>query len=1381
MTCILTAIELSHRHIQETSVANLLPKNDPLQAPELSDVGLLQNAWDVPLIIKESDNKDERTFVNPLPPLPAITLADAIWNVEEEHVSEHHDGHHHRNSHEHQHDQHYEHNQGHHQEHTNGEPEAEESSDHHPEANEAFHGQEHHVTSSFEEKNQQESAPVIVQEREYPMLNWNPSWEEPPNNNNAVDIPDLQVYSNIWDNPQPDTHVWIPPAVTDLPPPPPMIDYHHQYIHHSEVHNEQPQGTEVHMAIFPWEEQKESRPAPTRIWQDEQEIERRAREEEAWLRAEEEARIREEEERRRMEAEQAAAAEQQRYASMFVHSNDQGRQEWDGQRHDVNNQQQVIQEAWDAESGMIQQTVSERTTYHQEHTTSIDQPFVNVWDQMPSIQKYLSMIGAHDAFKKSEYQPYTKQQGEEEEEEVMAYSKEDQETAPNDEEEEDYEEEEEEAEYEDEEDEEDEEATETSAADTVPRSASPPFPTQKDRWWGEPFAIDSMPTTPHLGKLGWRSPLMPTTPRLEDADWDDRDLIPLPLKRTSRLFQPENIYQQSVTSPLKPPTEAPSSNITVMESETDSKPKKKKRRVKKPRKLFADEDDMLKRTPFASAVTTPTSEKSFLFTDVDIDADEQKDETVEPKAPDSFGEYKIEWASDLLKGTNAGIITPMARTPSREFEAGSYFEGAASSVIHKRNKYNSLASRTTWDPLHALKSLKANGEKLLISTKLGSENGDQQEGNEDSDEEYAPAAYYDNDDEEELGVLGLTFPSARPNRGFTMSKDDSPTYESMTASPATPTAKGMTMNLTDKILQEVAERRTSTDIALHEAATSLVKSTEADAQDDGYAMSPVMEEFSHKNVSATELEMSQDDLSKRRSHSLDSTHSQQSKEVDEKDKRTESSVETATATEDIDSHPVHYDIVQAATEKLRQISGVDWEAAAKEGASQDEDVTQVIFAQRYDGIPSVPLSETVTQSTSSKEPSYTSLTKPDSVAAAFETAPDDPSTGEENALEQPSKVTAIDTETDNQALSESQEEDKSAQIVTQETAEDGKVEEPIASSAQEDNEEEAIKPAVATDIGEPLSPTSQPGNVSEASNELLKPPTSDLQDTKKVIEPEITVDTDKSVARSSIPAPLSLKSENKRPETEKVHVYDDLKTPTQASFTSMSRAHDQESDSLTTSPVYSSEGESSLPDDVKKNLMDTVASLVQNVKAGDTGVPGPILETTNSLLMERETSLSNRDAQALSEDQIESYTQEPKRETNEAGMHNNVTEPGTTEPVSNRQSMMEDTYADDDMSDAQYLSATEGDRQSESGTSVDWFSVRSFNGSTDHSDNEDDQREPDTRNIHQEFLRRFGEFPELTDLSSSLTSNEEEHPVENPEADEGSVTPDATSADHTPA
>lgn len=1324
-----------------------LPQNDPLQAPELTDVGLMTNAWDVPTIIKGSDNHDERTTVHPLPPLPEITLAVQPWYLEEAHVQEYQAAQ--SND-----DQH--HNEQPHEEFTHSEIQYEEHHHHSdPVSEDAHHHEEHNVSdyqesyhhdqqSHHQHEHHNEPAPPPAQEREYAMLNWNPSWEEPPSNNNEIDIPDLQIYSNVWDYPQHNNQVWVAPAVEDLPPPPSMIDYHHQYIHHhQEVQEEHPQESTPYVAVFPWEEQQEYRPAPSRIWQDELERERRAREEAEWLRAEEEARVRAEEEARWRDEEERKRLEREQAAAQW----NQG--EVNGQSFGVNNQQEVIQQAMDAEAGIIEQTVSEFHDHQQPST--LDQPFVSVWDQMPSIKRYLALLGANEAFKKSEYQTYPDQ--EEQEQEEATYSQQEQElTTEDEEEEEDYE-------YEDEDEEEDEEEEEEEEVqeETITKPAAPP--TQANSWWGEPFAIDSMPTTPRLNKFGWRSPLMPATPRLEDEDWDDRDLIPLPLKRTSRLYQPEALYQQEFTSPPKTTADIPKSNASVSESEGSVKQQKKKRRAKKPRKLFADEDDMLKRTPFASAVTTPTSEKSFLLPNVDAETD-----IINVAESESFGEYKIEWASDLLKGSQAGIITPMARTPSREKEVTSYFEGAASPGTPKKNKYNALASRTVWDPLRALKSLKANGEKLLITTKLGgAEKGHQPEDVEDSDEEYAPAAYYDNDDEEDLGVLGLTFPKSRSSFGYALSKDDSPQYDSMTASPATPTAKGMTMNLTDKIIQEAVDRRANADFALHEAATSLVKSTEAD--DDGYAMSPVMEEFPGKNESATELEMSSGDLFKRRA-SLETptketptTPSVTETKVEQPlDKQRSVNVDDMEST--TESHPVQYDVVQAATEKLRQIAGVDWEAAAKEDSARGNDVSNWVFAQQHEGVPSAQ------QTAVEEQPKDTAADDAEVPSVPLDLAPEELAIAEEPVAEF-AKAQQKDTPTQGEPTQSEPVQVEPTQVeptqvepaqVESAQVEPAQVEPAQVEPAQVEPTQVELPQAIPQVASQDEAPSSE--DQPRISSDLPKA-SGDSEPPKEPTEPAVEADETKSEARK-VPGHLSLKDRNVEDVNKHVHKYDDLKTPTQATF--VSGIHpDVAGNTAESNSEYSSEGEQSLPEDIKKNLVDTVEHLVRKVEAGEPSTSDLLQGTDKTQLMERETSMSNRDAQALSEEEITSYIHQPT--INPPQAHTTSEDPITAMPV-HREDTERGDDDDDDLSDTQYLSATEGDHHSESGASADWFSVQSSNAS-DHSDFEDDQRVPETGNIHQEFLRRFGGFPQLNNELSSLDSWT---PSEDNDAEEHSVT-----------
>ncbi|KAJ2961596.1 hypothetical protein NQZ79_g3180 [Umbelopsis isabellina] len=1232
------------RHdLQQTAIAEYLPQRDPLQAPELTNLGSLKNAWDTSAIMENTDHLDERTFVNPLPPLPPITFQDEVWRGEEQHNEEqpsyiYAHGHHQPTEH-----------HGHQEQHGHYQP-----TEHHEH-------QEHHGQHEQHENNEQQhgyhaKAPVHdsgnvdteakeyhhhVPEESYGMLNWNPSWEEPPQEQSAIDIPNLQIYGNAWDNPQSHNQIWIPPS--ELPPPPPSVDYHHQYIHlpTNSQNNEQLPDSH-HDPVFPWEEEKEVRHVPTRIWQDEQEIEKRAREEEEYRRIEAE--------RAAAEAENIARASQHQVYGHYQEHHDH-------HASDMSGKQEIIQQALEVENDMIEQTISETASHPQEQPSTLDQPFVSVWDQMPDIQKYLARIGVHDAFKHSEYQPLTANETEE-----VTETLEQQEHAAEEEEVEDegsaeeYEELEEDSEVDEEENEE-----HTKITKPVHLNIDPP-PTLAQSWWGEPFAIDSMPTTPLMGKAGARSPMLPMTPRLEDDDWDDRDLIPLPLKRTSKLFQGDlSVFPESKT-PMesKSPIEVPKSDPSLPPVDSTLK-QKKKRRIKKLRKMFADENDMIKKTPFASAVTTPTSEKGFIIPPVEVE--ETIVETVNHSRTDSFGEYKIEWASDLLKG-HEGVATP-ARTPSKEITSDSYFDvtPATSPAPKKKSKYNIYASRSTWDPLHALKSLRASGEKLLIKTKFESNEL------EDSDDEYAPAAYYNNDDEEDLGVLGLTFPASRVKKEYAMSKlEDSPPNDSVSVSPATPTAKGMSMNLTDKIMQEAVERRINTDIALHEAATSLVKSTEAAYNDDGYAMSPTTEEFPNFNVSATELEMSQDNSSKRRRSTAGSeaqsenqlalVHGEQEKEGGNESKQVPNEEPDDT------SDPVHSDIIQAATDKLKQIAGVDWEAEAKDEASHMEDTKNWVFAQR---------SERVTPTTS---------------------AP-----GTNKTEKQPAGIDNVgEQEVPSELLSD------------------------------------------VTLTQQPEYPQTE-GDVSKSDPEVAATSTAPESKEDTPTEESTLSESTSSVARndyrSNAPGQMSFSNDDEtEPEAER---RDSLKTPTQSSFAVSTLAHQSEEWPLVHDDA--SESTSSLPEDVEQRLMDTVETLVRKVEANE-----PVISTTESSAppMDRETSLSQS-----SIDGAES-----------ARSHFSNSNEGELEVPG------EATDLDDTSSDTQWLSATEGDRGSESGTSADWFSVQSFDNSANQSEDEEHQLHRGS-DIHRDFLRRFVEHSDLqrSDLQHEISSLDSGAPYASTEGD----------------
>ncbi|CAM0135972.1 unnamed protein product [Umbelopsis sp. WA50703] len=1269
---------------RKTAIAENLPQRDPLQAPELSDLGSLKNAWDTPVIMDNTDHLDERTFVYPLPPLPPITFQDEVWRSEEQHTqeqpsfiyaqshhqpaehTEHQEYHgHHKHQERHEYHEHHEHHQGHghheHQEHNIHHEHNEHQQDHGVHAPEKQdHTQEPqelepaHIDLGHQEQSKVNDHYHHVPEENYRMLNWNPSWEEPPQEQNAVDMPDLQIYGNVWDNPQPDVQVWIPPSITELPPPPPSVDYHHQYIHSpAPQQSDEIQHLDAHPPpVFPWEEAKEVRHLLTRIWQDEQELEKRAREEE---------------ENRRIETEKAAAEAERIARESEYREQDHYQEHHNHHPGDVGTQQEVVQQAWEAKNEIIEQTISESASHPQEQPSTLDQPFVSVWDHMPDIQKYLARIGVQDAFKHSEYQPLTSENPKEDPETMdqEEHAAEEEEAESNDDSVEEYEELEEDSELDEEENEDHVKITEPVHLDIDPP------PTLAQSWWGEPFAIDSMPTTPLIGKSGARSPMLPMTPRLEDDDWDDRDLIPLPLKRTSKLFQGDlSLFPES-----KSPKEVPKPESSLPPVDTTVK-QKKKRRVKKLRKLFADEDDMIKKTPFTSAVTTPTSEKSFILPIADIK--ETVVESVVLPRSESFGEYKIEWASDLLKG-HEGVVTP-ARTPSKEVvsASGSYFDGtpAASPSQKKKSKYNIYASRSTWDPLHALKSLKASGEKLLIKTKFESAE------TEDSDEEYAPAAYYNNDDEEDLGVLGLTFPTSRVKKEYAMSKmEDSPPNYSESVSPATPTAKGMSMNLTDKIMQEAVERRINTDIALHEAATSLVKSTEAAYNDDGYAMSPTTEEFPNFNVSATELEMSQDNSSKRRRSTAESEgqfDSQAALVREEQGKGSENeSKEVPSEKLDRTSDPVHNEIIQAATDKLKQIAGIDWEAAAKEDASHMEDTKNWVFAQRH---------EEVITSTSA---SGVNDTFPISISAKEDVA--------KNAGE-PMRPVHLDNQPAN--YNNEDEQDKSPKILSE-----------VAATQQPEYPTPAV---TGVDKSVPEVSVTSPSVIAETNKDI----------TAELTKAESTSSVGMSNYRSNAPGPLSFSSDDLDESETEGQRRDELKTPTQSSFSVSTLAHSGKQALAT--PDDASESTSSLPEDVEQKLVDTVETLVRKVEANE-----PVTSAT--------------EVSAAPMDRVAAGSQLSIEGAESARSH-------LSNPIERQLEVPGDSIDQDDTSsDTQWLSATEGDPGSESGTSADWFSVQSFNNSANQSEDEDHQLHGGS-DIHRDFLRRFVDNSDLQHEISSLDS-----------------------------
>lgn len=1192
-------------------------------------MGALKNAWDTSAIIDDTNHLDERTFVHPLPPLPAITFQDQVWRGEEQHNQD-------QLSHIYAHD--------HHQPAEHHEHHADDERHHDDHAQELSHDHGN-VDTRHHEDTQAKEYHHHAPEENYGMLNWNPSWEEPPQNQSAVDIPNLQIYGNAWDNPQSHNQVWVAPS--ELPPPPPSVDYHHHYIHtpaHSQ--NEEQVSDWQHEPVFPWEEEKQLRHMPTRIWQDEQELEKR---------------LREEEEYRRIEAEKAAAEAESR-ASVSQRQDHGSYHEQHNHHHtgDMSGKQEVIQQAFEVENDIIEQTISEAASHPQEQPSTLDQTFVSVWDQMPDIQRYLARIGVHDAFKNSEYQPLIsgETEGVEEILEQEEHAGEEEEVEEDEGSEEEYEELEDDSEGDEEENEEP-----TKITKPVHLDIGPP-PTLAQSWWGEPFAIDSMPTTPLIGKSGARSPMLPMTPRLEDDDWDDRDLIPLPLKRTSKLFQgdapvfPESKMPMESKYPVEASTPDPSLPL-----DDSSLKQKKKRRIKKLRKMFADENDMMKKTPFASAVTTPTSE-GFILPPVEVE--ETVVETVNLPRTDSFGDYKIEWASDLLKG-HEGVVTP-ARTPSKEVASTSYFDvtPATSPAPKKKSRYNIYASRSTWDPLHALKSLRASGEKLLIKTKFESNDP------EESDDEYAPAAYYNNDDEEDLGVLGLTFPASRAKKEYAMSKlEDSPPNDSVSVSPATPTAKGMSMNLTDKIMQEAVERRINTDIALHEAATSLVKSTEAAYNDDGYAMSPTTEEFPHFNVSATELEMSQDNSSRRRRSTAGSEAQFDIKPALEQEKQEtkdgNESKEVPNEEPVVTSDPVHSDIIQAATDKLKQIAGIDWEAETKEQTSHMEDTKNWVFAQRSEGV------------------------TPDTSAAETDTHEEEQPASDDTIGEQevPSKVLGD-----------------------------------VAAAKKPEH-----LPQIEGDVSDSEPEVAGTSNIPASENDTSTESTESAS-------PSNVVRTD---FRSNAPGQLSFSTDDTEEAVPQAEKRDSLKTPTQSSF-AVSTLADQ-SEKWPSAQDDASESTSSVPDDVEPKLRATAETSARKVETSE-----PTIHTTESSapLMNRDTSLSQSSIDGA--ESARSHFSNSNEEQLEV--------PG------------EATDIDDTSSDTQWLSATEGDRGSESGASADWFSVQSFDNSANQSEDEEYQLHGGS-DIHRDFLRRFVEHSDLqrSDLQHEISSLDSPTPYAGTEED----------------
>lgn len=585
---------------------------------------------------------------------------------------------------------------------------------------------------------------------EYPMIHWNPSFEAPPSTNAHVAMPDLVNFRNAWDMPFDRRATFVPPPVhNDLPPPP----HYNPGADHGEIRS-----------VFPWEDHMEER-IVSRIWLDEEEAARRE-EERRW----EEMRRIDEERRREEEAMRAAGEVAVGVAAVATIG-------WDEHHH------------------------------HHHEEPKKEFAFVNIWDEVPGIRKYLARLRGDEYQGVGEVEKYDDNEDEKFERRASGdlsfvsprWEYIQGELVETD-------------------------ISEFEETDLYDTSEYEYEEVEIDDTLDDDYDHVSTPTTPTRKRSPILSGIVPYTPGVSDEEWDDRDMIPLPLKRTGRLsMHQKEVAQKLERSRQRSIKQNRGSSIerdgtkkvvrkkklikqtviqgdqgadtamsklalrTSQSSQSSSSNESRGREASRPRlpkrAMYAlATSSWFGQTPYTSAAASPTGMRSGAQTPGSAPGSPTRNPV------DEFRNYKIGWASDLGPAGARSHSRSRSRSRSRSKSIEGVRRRAPSSLGSSRptsrqpsrdtspsapwKQMPKRTSRSTWDPHGALKGLQESGEKLLRKTGQAMRGEEEEEEEEfrdeyqdawigvEAEEEDRPRAYYEEEDED-LGVLGLRFPGKK--------------------------------------------------------------------------------------------------------------------------------------------------------------------------------------------------------------------------------------------------------------------------------------------------------------------------------------------------------------------------------------------------------------------------------------------------------------------------------------------------------------------------------------------------------------------------------------------------------------------------------------------
>ncbi|KAI8344540.1 hypothetical protein BC941DRAFT_508081 [Chlamydoabsidia padenii] len=356
---------------------------------------------------------------------------------------------------------------------------------------------------------------------------------------------------------------------------------------------------------------------------------------------------------------------------------------------------------------------------------------------------------------------------------------------------------------------------------------------------GPSYAMDLIPSTMSPRRSSRASIYFATSEdnnnnQQTEYDWSDRDLIPISLKRSSKLniegLSPSlpqspigsrrgsisrsrrssisstgRLQHRVITAPNSPsPISTPTKNVplgTQMDYSLYSR---------QPVSLFAQENVSYstKKTPYTSAATTPVREKgSFLY-----DMDDQQQEYLD----DSYQENDTDYHEDYLLDYSFDEPLLMA------------------SVTNRQERHRLFGQLPDWNPLEALERLKSTSETMMISSGQHQHQQHQQQGTKETALELDEST--EADDQQDTRDTNKTTSNTHYaldaiTLGTSPQEDfGRPFYTSGSSSPRTPVVRGLEYNLTAEIeaAREQHRQHQRTALSLLQPHTAVATLLEAE-------------------------------------------------------------------------------------------------------------------------------------------------------------------------------------------------------------------------------------------------------------------------------------------------------------------------------------------------------------------------------------------------------------------------------------------------------------------------------------------------------------------------------------------------------------------------